>query len=540
MRGLFSSFRLREGLLAAGILFCVGYAWLSTAEIAPNERARIYLTVALVDRGDVKVDEEVDTYGQNWDLSRRNGHWYCNKPPGASILAAPVYQLARWIGGDGEWSMPGLFHLTRFGVMLPLALLGFVAIRRWMELLDLSEVVVDVTSVGWLMGSAAFHYAGAFFSHHVVAVFLVVGIWLLEEIRQSGREESGSGEGATGFYDARDLIRAGAAGLALGLVGLTEYQAGVSSLFVALWVLSQRELRRLPVLLPFATAAAVCVGGLFWYDTVAFGGPLEFSYKYHISGGGGEPLSYPQLDYFAGLLFDLEWGLFPNAPWFFLAVPGFVYLASTRNRADLAVLFGAILAFRILLISGYDWWMGGWAFGPRHLVANMGLLTVLSAIAFERLRTGLVARGVGRGLILTGIVYNQVQVAFLGELPRGPDNPIMDVVVPFVGEGIHSPNLVSAIWGIRGLETLIPLGVVAAALALFVLVRGLSATTGWGRRAFEVGTALLPVVAFGLHVQARGSNWDEKWRDSFRDMMERRLESDIDWHRRDNRDSSGN
>jgi len=529
---------IREALLAVGIVFCVGYAWLSTNEIAPNERARVYLSVALVDRGEVTIDREVERFGRNWDLSKKDGHWYCNKPPGASFLGAVVYQVARWVGAGGDWSMPGLFHLMRFGVMLPIALLGFLAIRRWMRLYELSESTIDLASVGWMMGSAAFHYSGAFFSHHIVAVFLVVALWLLERIRMSlngsapGRDEP---ESAGLKHAAWGAL----AGLSLGLIGLTEYQAGVSALFVALWMLAHRELRQPRVLIPFALSAAAGLGLLFWYDTVAFGGPLEFSYQYHISENEGEPISYPRLKYFAGLLFNLEWGLFFNAPWFVLMVPGFYYLGRRRRRWDLVALFVAIFGFRLALLSGYDWWMGGWAFGPRHLVANMGILTVLSAIALQRLRTRTVGHALARGLVLTGLLYNQVQVAFLGELPGGKSNPFMDVVVPFFEAEVPSPNLVAGLWGIRGVESLIPLAVVVAAFAVFVIVRGLSRVEGAGRRAAVVVIALAPAAAFFLHLYARGPSRSEKKTDKFRRLMDRRLQEDVDWFRRDNRDASG-
>lgn len=526
---------LREILLAVGVLFCVGYAWLSTTALAPNERARVYLSVALVDRGEVKIDREVERFGRNWDLSKKDGHWYCNKPPGASFLGAVVYQVARWVGGEGDWSMPGLFHLMRFGLMLPIALLGFLAIRRWMRLYELSEATIDLASVGWMMGSAAFHYSGAFFSHHIVAVFLVVAIWLLERTRMSlngtepGRDEPES-------VGLKHAAWGALAGLSLGIVGLTEYQAGISALFVALWLLAHRELRQLRVLIPFAVAAAACLGLLFWYDTVAFGGPLEFSYEYHISENEGEPISYPRLKYFAGLLFDLEWGLFLNAPWFVLMFPGFYYLGRRWERWDLFALFAAIFGFRLVLMSGYDWWMGGWAFGPRHLVASMGFLTVLSAIALEQMRSSFAGHALARGLILTGLLYNQVQVAFLGELPKGPDNPIMDVVVPFYNAGIPSPNLVAGLWGVRGVESLIPLAVVVAAFAVFVLVRGLSRIQGGARRAAVLAIALAPAAAFFLHVYARGPSRSERKIEQFQRLMERRLEEDVDWFRADNRE----
>lgn len=519
----------RTILLAAGVVFCVGYSWYSVQGNAPNERSRIYLSVAMVERGEVQVDPEVRRFGKNWDLSRKDGTFYCNKPPGSSLLGVPVYWLARKLGGEGEWSMQGLFQLMRFGVMLPLALLGFVAIRRWMASLGISEPVVDVASVGWMLGSAAFHYAGAFFSHHIVAVGLVTAMWLLERVRREVGGSSGKPESAVGWEAAGLML---VAGLFLGLNGMTEYQAGIGSALVALWVVSVRDLRRLRLIVPFAVGAAICLAGLLYYNAAAFGGPLEFSYKYHISGGGGEPISHPQLEYFAGLMFSMHRGLLANAPWLVLLFPG-IYVLYRRGRGKLAVLLAVIVAFRIVFLSSYKWWSGDWGFGPRHLVPIMGIAAVLAASAMDRWWEPVVGEAIAKGLVVCGIAYNQIQVAFLGELPPGVKNPLMDVALPFYEHGVVAPNLLTSWTQWRGAQSLVPLAVVVVLFVGFVLLRGISRRAGWGRKIAVVLLALVPTAAFGAVVYEIGETRKEKNEKRFRQSMERKLEGDIRWHHRD-------
>lgn len=516
---------LRGVLLAVGVVFCVGYGWLPVYVSAPNERARVYLSVAMVERGEVSVDEEVDTYGGNYDLAERDDHYYSNKPPGASLLGAVSYAAAHWWAG-GDWSIQGLLQLMRYTVVLPLALLGFVALRGWLRLLDVSEPVVDVASVGWMLGSAAFHYSAAFFSHQIVAVFLVAALWALEYVRNEVRGPPGAEARVPGWWLAAVMF---SAGLMLGIDGLTEYQAGVGCAFVAIWVVSTRELRSLRLLVPFAIGAGICVVVLFYYHTAAFGGPLEFSYDYHGS-SSGEPIGFPQWTYFAGLMFSLHRGLFTNAPWSLLMIPGVVLLFRRRHQAGTAVLLAAIILFRIGLLSGYEWWSGDWGFGPRHLVPTMGIMAALAAVAMDRWWSTLSGELVAKALVLAGIVYNQIQGAFLSELPLGAKNPIYDVAIPFYHEGTPSPNVV-AIWtDWRGLESLIPLGCVVVAFAVFVLTRDLSRRRRWTNRIAFAVLSLVPTVAFGAYLQSRGPSWRPKARENFSDWMESHYERDLRWH----------
>ena len=527
---------LREILLAVGVLFCVGYAWLSVNEKAPNERSRIYLSVAMVERGDVVVDKEIDRFGHNWDLSKKDGHFYCNKPPGSSLLGAVPYAVARMVTDKSDWSIAGLFQLMRFGLMLPLALLGFVAIRRWMSLLGVSDPVVDIASVGWMMGSSAFHYAGAFFSHHIIAVFFVTAMWLLEKTRQSLR---GRSEGIGRPIGVRHIVWMALAGLLLGMNGLTEYQAGIPAVLVTLWILGVTELRRLKLLIPFALAAALCLGGLFLYNDIAFGGPLEFSYFHHISGGDGVAISHPRWDYFSGVMFSLHRGLLTNAPWFLLLFPGVVYLAGRRHQRGTALLLAGVVLFRILFLASYKWWSGDWGFGPRHMVPIMGVTTVLSAVAIDRWFHTIAGEIISKGLVVCGIAYNQIQVAFLGELPLGAKNPLMDVALPFYRADLPSPNLLTAHTGWTGVESLIPLAVVAAALGGFVLVRGVGRTPGFGRRVAIVLVSLLPTVGFGGAVWQIGPSWKQKGRQKFKRAMQHRFDADVRWHKKDDEQAKG-
>ena len=64
-----------------------------------NQNVRFDLTRAMVERGTLTID----AYHENTlDKAFRDGHYYCDKPPGISFLGAPAYFLAYRLGGKSQ------------------------------------------------------------------------------------------------------------------------------------------------------------------------------------------------------------------------------------------------------------------------------------------------------------------------------------------------------------------------------------------------------------------------------------------------------
>src|SRR5450631_1881527 len=59
----------------------------------PNENARTYTTIALVEHRTPRIDDEVARFGRINDNAVRAGHEYAAKAPGTSLLGVPVYAL---------------------------------------------------------------------------------------------------------------------------------------------------------------------------------------------------------------------------------------------------------------------------------------------------------------------------------------------------------------------------------------------------------------------------------------------------------------
>ena len=63
-----------------------------------NQNTRFNLVRSIVEEGSAKIDRYHENTG---DKARRGDHYYCDKAPGASWLAVPVYAVV-YAAGGGE------------------------------------------------------------------------------------------------------------------------------------------------------------------------------------------------------------------------------------------------------------------------------------------------------------------------------------------------------------------------------------------------------------------------------------------------------
>lgn len=352
--------------------------------------SRFNLTRALVERGSVDIDPWSEASG---DRSLRAGHWYSDKAPVPSFLAAPAYAIARAYD-DARGQSPQFVSIstpdtparhvtvnrtyarslyvcslvTAAVASVALALLSFEWLRR-----RFSAASAFAGSLGIALATPVFPYSTSFYGHVVAGAFLFGGYFLL-----FGEETP-----------SRRQVRL--AGLAFVLAIGSEYIVAipVAVLSFAALVRARRDALRVTLDLALGgLAPAIAIGA---YHTACFGSPLATGYKFlpraefasgHARGFMGIRLPSPSA--LAGLLVGPRRGLLFIAP---IAGLGLVGLAVRARRAELAERAGGI-AFVALLFAnaGYYMWWGGAATGPRHLVPVLPFLAAGIAWAWERSR----------------------------------------------------------------------------------------------------------------------------------------------------------
>jgi hypothetical protein len=500
----------REAGLAALVAALLGYSFMFADVTVPNERTRVYLAVALVDHGTLSIDPAVERFGPVADAARFEGRRYTDKAPGSSLLGAAVYGVARIFTAPEDWTIAELVQLTRTAVMVPLGVLGFLLARAFSRRLRVSEPALDVTSLAFALGSAAFHYSAAFFGHYIVAVLLLLSLFLL-----AGDEAGEPGRG-----------RHALAGAAAGLAGLTEYQAIVVAAMIFAFVVVKSRGRPSSVA-AFALGALPFAALLLAYDALAFGGPFELSYQHlldarvqarHTRGVAG--VGAPIAEATQGILFSLHRGLLATSPVAVFAPFGLFELARRGERA-LAVLLGAFIGYYLLFVFGADMWFAGWGFGPRLLVPCLGAVFLAVGPALDRALPRPVLGGVARGLAAFGIVAYGLVTEVFAELPPEMKNPWLDVVKPALERGLHSPNLLTRAGASPGLVTLAPAWALTALALFVVLSAGLSGLRSRARVARASIASALTVLAFCAIFEVRGPSVEARSQRGFLAFVER-------------------
>jgi hypothetical protein len=474
--------RLRELGFAVLVLVVSSYAWMFSRVSVPNERTRAYLTVALVDHGTLQIDEPVRRFGAVYDLATFDGHYFTDKAPGSSLLAAPIYALVRIATKPSDWDIVALCNLFRTWLMLPFGLAGFLLLRSLLRMLGLSSGAITVTSFAFSLGSPMLHYSNAFYGHVPVAVLVLGALRCLcgAGVITSRELAAPSGSVPRALADARSgtpLRRFGAlagAGACAGLAGLIEYQAIVLGVVLVVPILFAPRARILPYLAAYGLGALPFAAALLGYNARAFGGPFELSYQHlaaqslqDLHGFGLAGATLPSFRVLHAMLTSDHRGLLTTAP--FLAFGLFALpFAFTRLGAALwsAALLGTL--YFVLIVSSSSVWFGGWSFGLRLLIPILGCLAIGAAAGFDQLARVPGAQMLVRAAALFSVLYNALVAVTFPELPPEFERPLADAVLPMLKAGLVAPNLGCKIIGLAP-WSLLPLGLAHAVVAGFLI-----------------------------------------------------------------------
>lgn len=363
-----------------------------------QQASRYALTAALVDGGTVVIDDYEHLVSV--DVARRDGHLYSDKAPGQPALAAPAYALYRALGGAPAVRASGLADKGLWVVSLVSAALPAVALAVLMRRFALRVVPDRATEAALALatGTMLLPFATVLFSH-VASALCALGAYLLAIPSV-----------ATGARRLRARLLA--AGLVAGIGVTIEYTAAVLVLVIGAAVLHRHRLGAAW----FAAGGVLPAVLLGVYHTVAFGGPLEVSYRYsrfteHQSGLVGVRLPRPGTT--ATILFA-ERGLFVLTPIVLVGVLGLGVLlvrhlragrdtdeardpagsrdtggsgeATGRSTARMDLVVSAVVFGVLVAINGG--WSNPWAGaspGPRYVTPGLPFLVAGVAHAWRRL-----------------------------------------------------------------------------------------------------------------------------------------------------------
>ena len=499
----------------------------------PNERARIYMTVAMWDddtfaigyrnprksgRGFKDSGLAYDRWGyvndkalvcDDPDLKPPDcqGTLYSAKAPGTSYLGYPFYGLLKTVADvmEKELTMEAIIlYLRLFVVVLP-SLFMLALFRRFAWRSDVDGPLADLCTMGMALGSMVYTYAHMFAGHQVAAYLLFFGFYTAWRSR-----------------DRDDWWWPVLTGLASCMAVCVEYPMVLVTLVVfgyQMWV--KRS---------FKTFLLYCGGAVLpalltaWFHQAAFGSPLSTPYTTLENpqfvkdiAPGFMGLRAPTLENLWGTFLSPYMGMFFFSPWMILVVPGMLLYAAwyawrdngKKHRVAVAAGSGGVLALT-LFISCHSLWRSGWTLGPRYIVPFVPFAGVVILLAFGQVaaKRPLLARLLVAPLVLVSVVVTGLSSVISQGFHTAFFNPLTELVLPVLARGYVTFNLGNLV-GLHGIWSLVPLLAAVIPGLLYLVWQSTSrAGIGWACRLFLASLILLVGAASfkGLTLPAKELN----------------------------------
>jgi hypothetical protein len=313
---------------------------------------------------------ELAPYGGKLFVQRRRGHLVSFYPIGPALVALPIYLPAwAWLSASGRATAADLFAVTPVMEKVSASMIAaltvvfiYLTLRRW-----ISARAAFLASVGLGLGTSMWATASQLlWQHGPVALGIAAGVFFLTTPQRS-------------------ILSVSLAGLAYSLAVASRPTAAVFWMAaIGALLLEPRPLRQRFVSAAWFAAAGMpfvlfCFAyNVYWYST-PLGGysgvPDDLAWHYVPKG-------------IVGLLLSANRGLFIFMPITLLGIIGLLRSFRRLRKEPLLPMLAIAATFHFLLFSGYRYWHGGWAFGPRYLVDILPILALGAGLELPRLGRG--------------------------------------------------------------------------------------------------------------------------------------------------------
>lgn len=357
-----------------------------------NTATRFLLSHAIVDHGTVEITRYVTADGRLRDdpptrdlAATPDERYYCDKPPGQSLMGAAAYGILRTVFGFAPaMDVAGKAEPSDYWVTLGTSGLALAAtaalLIRFLGRLGVGPFAATATAVAYAWTTYAAVYGTLNYSHAWAALLVLgslVALPIPEPNGRGGKEEKGS-EGTRGWWAS------GLAGLLAGAAVAFEYTTAVfAGVVVSVWLVGMlgQPRARIGPFAAFVCGMLPAIAALAWYHWRITGDPFRPSYTLEVNPEFAYhrqrvvPISLASEEAVWGLLLSPYRGLVWNAPMVLGSIPGLVLLWM-RRRKRLATIISLTYLGLFFAIGGFPSWHGGWATGPRLLLAGLPLLAI--------------------------------------------------------------------------------------------------------------------------------------------------------------------
>lgn len=417
----------------------------------PNVHSRVYLTLAIADHGAFAIDRCIERYGPVQDIAVCGGHTFSDKPPGHSVILAPIAWIIRnTFGADADARTMAIW-LRTFGISIPAALFWYFTRGYWIAQAGDRRLGLSVLLAGAL-GTNFFIYSTQLFSHALAGILIFLAL-------RDATEQS--------------IPRAARCGFFLAVALTIDYIVAPAVLvltLIAMFVRRRYLIRAGGAMLATSLPIALC-----WmaYNRACFDSLVRFSYLHHADAQyrplierGWLGMYPPRLSGILGLTVLPPHGLFILSPFLAIAPIGWCRMRSAADQrgpaAACTMTFLATLIFAATLVD----WRGGWSVSARYLAPTVPLLMIGVAAAVRAHGTR-ASRWFLRAFAAIGII--QVTVIALTFPDCAPifRNPPYDLAIPLLRAGCFN----GVLWNSAITPAaLIPFAAAMAAVAVWILL----------------------------------------------------------------------
>jgi len=398
-----------------------------------NQNIRICLTRAIIHEHSFIVDRyKEDTtemaFVNSGDWAYFNGHYYCNKSPGLSLLAVPPFAIAEFclqylIPGDPERQVLLSAYFSNLLTVVPMsALLGVLMFHVFHYFFRIGVGTALLSALCFGFGTLAFPYSTAFYCHQPAA-FCSFSSFVLAMYLRHGRSQKKTGCAfLAGFF----------AGMGVLIEPSAVYLLGAVLLYLGYF----KECRQhIPLFILGCIPSALVQG---YYNFSCFGSPLASSYNYSndlvMWKVNGKLFGIPTVHTLLELLFFPYRGLFVSSPILLLSFPGALFLFREKTWRAEATVCMIVSLFFVMFTASFYAWNGGSAPGPRYLLPAYPYIFLLAGFSLSRMPCLFATAGIASIVINLAITVTTI------EIPREIQNPLIDVVLKNILAGRVSIN----------------------------------------------------------------------------------------------------
>jgi hypothetical protein len=413
-------------------LFFISYAYFFQGG-GWNQNIRVCLTRAIIHEHSLIVDRyKEDTremaFVNSGDWAYYNGHYYCNKSPGLSLLAVPPFAIAEaclkyLFPGDPERQVLFSTYFSNLTTVVPMsALLGVLIFHVFHYFFGMRPGTALVSALCFGFGTLAFPYSTAFYCHQPAAFCSFCSFVLAMHMRHDRSQQKNGIALLAGLF----------AGLGVLIEPSAIYLLGAVLLYLGYFKSCRQYI---PLFILGCIPSALVQG---YYNFSCFGSPLASSYNYSNNlvmwKVNGKLFGIPTVHSLLELLIFPYRGMLVSSPILLLSLPGAVFLFREKTWRSEAVMCSVIYLFFILFTASFYAWHGGSAPGPRYLLPAYPFIFLLAGFSLRRIPYLFATAGIASILINLAITVIAI------EIPRDIQNPLINVVLQNILAGRVSIN----------------------------------------------------------------------------------------------------